>query len=114
MYYALSFLVVYLLTLLVWYKYSIDTRLTIQSIKEDRDKYRNQLWQMIKGLDKEREFYQNKQNNTMYKDLKEKINILHKDLSETDFDSYANIKKEILLALKQIDSYGENNDTGKN
>jgi hypothetical protein len=115
MLYTASALFLLFLISMVFYKYTIDTKITITELRKDRDIYRNKLWVLIKRGDKlKEEFIVANSSNTLYKNLKQKISLLRNDLAETDFENYENIKDEILKALKDIDSYGEGNDKSKN
>jgi predicted nuclease with TOPRIM domain len=103
-------LLVSLMVGLVIYKYTIDTRLTIKELKKDRDTYRNNIWNFMKGMDKERkrmEQINEQTNNLAYTNLKKKIKKLHDDIEDTDFTTFENVKEEILSSLKDIDSYGD-------
>lgn len=94
---------------LVFYKYTIDTGITIKALKIDRDSYRNRVWNAIKGMDRERKMVREtnaQQNNLAYVNLKKSIKALHDDILETDFSTHQNVKDDILSALKEIDSYG--------
>jgi len=107
---ALLLSIVSLIGFLVIYKYTIDTRLTIKELRLYRDTYRNSIWNFMKGMDKERKYMAERnaqQNNMAYLELKKKIKKLHDDIADTDFNSYENVKSEILAALKEIDSYGD-------
>jgi hypothetical protein len=94
---------------LIFYKYTIDTGITIKGLKVDRDTYRNSLWNFMKGIDRERKMVKEtnaQQNNLAYINLKKTIKTLHDDILDTDFDTHENVKDDILSALKEIDSYG--------
>lgn len=111
----LALLVPVSILLLFLYKYSIDTKLTIKELAKDRDLYRSRLWMlMLENGKKHNRYTKANLENDFYKNIKNKIVLLRKDLSETNFDDYQDIKQEILSALKDIESYGEGNDTDKN
>lgn len=68
---------------------------------------------MMRLIDKERQHYKDQklqESSAAYVNLKNKIKSLQKDIEETDFNTFENVKEEIVSALKQIDSYGEQND----
>lgn len=114
MLYIVGLLLVSILFLsLVFYKYSIDTGQTIKELRVDRDTYRKKTWDIMKLLEKERKHYKEQklqESSAAYVNLKNKIKSLQKDIEETDFNTFENVKEEIVSALKQIDSYGEQND----
>lgn len=99
------YLVIILLLLLVFYKYHIDTQLTIKELNEDKNKYRSQMWRIINDRERQIKHISNIQN--PYNDIKVRVNRLHDDLVETEFSDFDEIKEEILNALKQIDFYGD-------
>lgn len=101
-------ILILLIIALVVFKYHIDTKLTIAELKKDRDQFRSHAWRLIRESDKQRNDLE--VSRSPYHDLKQKINQLSKDLSETDFESFDNIKDEIINALTEIDSYGESID----
>jgi hypothetical protein len=103
----MSILLVFILalTLLVFYKYHIDTQITIKEITKDRNQFRANMWKFINSRTKEIEYQKNFVN--PYNALKLKIAKLSKDIEETEFKDFDNVKEEILSALKDIDSYGE-------
>lgn len=99
-------IVVVLLLLIIFKKYSIDTKMTISGIKKDRDAFRNRLWNLMEALSKSQ-----KQNDIAYKNVKSRIDILIKDLEDTDFNSFdGDIKIEVINALRDIDFYGDIDD----
>ena len=104
------FTIVIILESLVFYKYKIDTSLTIKELKVDRDTYRNTVWNFMKNLDRERKKVKEtnaQQNNLAYLNIKQKIKVLHDDVLETDFSTSKEIKEDLLFALKNIESYGD-------
>lgn len=99
-------IVVILLILIVFKKYSIDTKMTINGVKKDRDAFRHRLWNLMEVLSKSQ-----RQNDVAYQNVKSRINILIKDLEETDFKKFdGDIKMEVINALKDIDFYGDKDD----
>ena len=67
----------------------------------------------MKLIDKEREKHKSQmlqESSAAYINLKNKIKRLESDIQDTDFNNFDNIKDELLSALKQIDSYGDEND----
>lgn len=89
--------------LLIFKKYSIDTGLTINELKKDRDYFRNSLWNRLYFLNK-----QAKSTDVQYQNLKKRIDVLIKDLEDTDFDNFdGDAKYELISALKEIDFYGD-------
>jgi len=105
---SLVLILILFVTLLIFYKYHIDTKLTIREITKDRNQFRANMWKFINSRTKEIEYQKNFIN--PYNDLKVKIAKLSKDIEETEFNNFDNIKEEILAALKDIDSYGEKSD----
>lgn len=97
--------IILLLMSLVFYKYHIDTQLTIKEISKDRNQFRSQMWKFINNRSKEVDHQKIFTN--PYNDLKVKINRLADDIENTDFNSFDNIKDEVLSALREIDSYGD-------
>ena len=97
-----------LIILLVAYKYHIDTKSTIEEIIKDRNKFRQHSWGLIRDKDRRREV--SDKIDQPYHELKAKIGLLISDLRDTDFHDFDNIKEEILAALSEIDSYGDNVD----
>ena len=98
----IHFLIITLIiSYLIFFKYFIDKELTIKELKKDVHKYRTLLFQKI-----EKEGNNDIVQNNMYTLIKTNINHLIQDLSNTDFESYDNIKKEIIFALEDIESYG--------
>jgi|Laugrefabdmm15sn_1035127.scaffolds.fasta_scaffold00230_10 hypothetical protein len=98
---------------LVFYKYYIDTSLTIKELRVDRDSYRSKHWNTIKSMDRERNENKKKmlqESSAAYINLKNKIRVLQSDIEDTDFNNFDNLKEELVAALKQIDSYGDKND----
>ena len=88
------------IVLLVFKKYSIDTRATIKELKDDVQKYKSLAWKDYIGKNQAPKF------NWLYLNLKEQMSTLIKDLEDTDFNDYSSdIKQDILNALKNIDSY---------
>jgi hypothetical protein len=88
------------IVLLVFKKYSIDTRATIKELKDDVQKYKSLAWKDYIGKNQAPKF------NWLYLNLKEQMSALIKDLEDTDFNNYSSdIKQDILNALKNIDSY---------
>jgi hypothetical protein len=92
--------IVICIILLVFKKYIIDTNATIKELRKERQKFKNLAWNN----------YISKNNgpklNWLYLNLKEQMATLIKDLEETDFDNYdGDIKKDIIDAIKNIDSY---------
>lgn len=101
--YLLIFLLI--LTFITFYKYHIDTQLTIKEIEKDRNQFRAQMWKFINNRTKEIEYQKTFIN--PYNDLKLRINKLANDIEDTDFNNFENIKQEVLSALREIDSYGD-------
>jgi hypothetical protein len=96
--------------LLIWFKYHIDTGLTIKEIKKDRDRYRQLLSNLIEKQGQEKtDIYNSEQR---YNNLKIRIENFIKDIEETDFEKYPNIKQEFISALLEIEFYGDTNDKG--
>jgi hypothetical protein len=96
--YVVLFLLV--ITLLVFFKYHIDTKDTIKDLKKDRDKYRHLYWTEFVNKDTRAKM------NWLYKNIKDQIAELIKDLKDTDFNNYdGDIKYEVIQALTQIDDY---------
>lgn len=97
-----------LITILVFIKYHIDTQSTIKDLKKDRDKYRELYWKEFVNKDSRGKI------NWLYKNIKEQMSELIKDLKDTDFNNYnGDIKHEIIEALTNIDDYSttvENQD----
>lgn len=98
-------ILLFLIICIVFYKYHIDTKLTIDSLIKDRNQFRTHAWNLLNRRNIENNNIKN--NDTPYQQLKLKIKMLKDDLSETDFANFDNIKDEILSALDEIDSYGE-------
>ncbi len=106
---TIALVVFILIESLVFYKYKIDTSLTIKELRVDRDTYRNSLWNFMKGMDKERKMVKEtsaQQNNLAYLNIKQSVKRLHDDLLDTDFSTHENLKEDLLSALKEIESYG--------
>jgi site-specific DNA-adenine methylase len=103
-----ALLVFILMFILVFIKYYIDTQDTIKNLKIDRDKYRKLYWQEFINKDSRGKM------NWLYKNIKEQISELIKDLKDTDFQNYdGDIKHEVIEALNSIDDYSttiENQD----
>jgi len=99
------YIAVILLLLLVFYKYHIDTKLTIKELNEDKNKYRSQMWRIIN--DRERQIKHISNISNPYNEIKSRVNKLHDDLADTEFSDFDGVKEEILNALKQIDFYGD-------
>jgi site-specific DNA-adenine methylase len=93
---------------LIFFKYVIDTRSTIKELAIDRDKYRKLAWQAHINKDVDKKL------NCLYKNLKDQIDLMIKDLNDTDFNNYdGDIKYELIESLKSIDDYSttlEQND----
>jgi hypothetical protein len=98
-------IIVLILVCLIFYKYHIDTKLTIKELNGDKNKYRSQMWRIINDRDRQVKHINNLQN--PYNDIKIKVNKLRDDLKETEFSDFDNIKEEIISALDQIDFYGD-------
>jgi hypothetical protein len=93
-------LIILLIFSLVFIKYHIDTKDTIKNLKIDRDKYRALYWQEFINKDNRNKM------NWLYKNIKEQIAELIKDLKDTNFNNYdGDIKHEIIEALSNIDDY---------
>ena len=90
-----------IISYLIFFKYFIDKELTIKELKKDVYKYRTLFFQKL-----EKEGRNEIIENNMYTIIKTNINRLIQDLSNTNFESYNNIKKEIIFALEDIESYG--------
>lgn len=105
------YFIAFLLISLVVFKYTIDTQMTIKDLVKDRNQFRSHAWRLLQdnNLKKKNPISED----TPYQQLKEKISLLKKDLNDTDFSTFDNIKEEILSALEEIDSYGETNDKSK-
>lgn len=96
-------LVALIFLLIVFKKYSIDTGLTIAELKKDKDYFRNTLWNRLYFLNKE-----SKVNDAQYQNVKKRIEILIKDIEETDFNNFdGDAKYELISALKEIEFYGD-------
>lgn len=96
-------LVALIFVLLVFKKYSIDTGLTIAELKKDKDYFRNTLWNRLYFLNKE-----SKSNDLQYQNIKKRIDVLIKDLDDTDFSNFdGDAKHELISALKEIEFYGD-------
>lgn len=96
-------LVALILTLIVFKKYSIDTGLTIAELKKDKDYFRNTLWNRLYFLNKE-----SKANDAQYQNVKKRLELLIKDIEDTDFDTFdGDAKYELISALKEIEFYGD-------
>jgi hypothetical protein len=112
--FVISFLLIFIcIFALVFYKYYIDTSKTIKDISIDRDTYRKNNWGLMRTIDKERQDHKKQmlqESSAAYINLKNKIKLLQKDIEETDFNNFDNVKEELVSALKEIDSYGETND----
>lgn len=97
---TIALIVLLLIVLLVFKKYSIDTRSTIKELKEDNHKFKSLAWNSHISKNKGPKM------NWLYLNLKEQMSTLIKDLEDTDFNNYSgDIKKDIIDALKNIDSY---------
>lgn len=99
--------------LLIFYKYRIDMRKNLLEMTIDRDSYRNRTWNLTKNMGKNEEDIEKQVSSASsipYINLKKKIKELKNDLKETDFSNENNIKNDIILALENIESYGESND----
>lgn len=99
-----------LIILIVAYKYHIDTKSTIEELIKDRNKFRQHSWGLIKDKDRRKEV--SDKIDQPYHELKAKIGLLINDLTDTNFNDFDNIKEEVLSALSEIDSYGDNVDQG--
>lgn len=112
--YFLVFLLIFIFIFsVVFYKYFIDTTQTIKHLAIDRDTFRKSNWNLMKLIDKEREYHKSQmlqESSAAYINLKNKIKRLESDIQDTDFNNFDNVKDELLSALKQIDSYGDGND----
>lgn len=101
-------LVMLLILLLIFIKYTIDTKSTIKELKIDRDRYKQLYWKEFVNKDSRNKI------NWLYGNIKEQISELIKDLKDTDFNNYSgDIKYEIIEALSNIDDYAttvENQD----
>jgi hypothetical protein len=106
--YFLFFIII--LIFIIGFKYHIDTNMTIQEIKKDRDRYRKMFSNKIEQ-DGEQKTSMNKFEK-MYKELKTNLDKIIVDLKDTDFETYPNIKEEFISALIDIESYGNPNDKG--
>ncbi len=101
MIYFLLFLL--FLTCLTFTKYIIDTKSNIKDLKFERNLYRSIAWKSRVNKDSSQKL------NWLYKNIKKQISELIKDIEDTDFNNYqGDIKKEILNALNNIDSYSTN------
>ena len=93
---------------LIFFKYVIDTKSTIKELSIDRDKYRKLAWQAHINKDVDKKL------NWLYKNIKDQMALLIKDLNDTDFNNYdGDIKYELIESLKSIDDYAttlEQND----
>ena len=93
---------------LIFFKYVIDTKSTIKELSIDRDKYRKLAWQAHINKDVDKKL------NWLYKNIKDQMALLIKDLNDTDFNNYdGDIKYELIESLKNIDDYAttlEQND----
>ena len=105
------FLIALLLLLsLVFKKYSIDTKLTIKELEKDKNYFRNTLWNRLYYLNKDA-----KSTDFRYQNLKKRIDVLISDIEDTDFSNFdGDAKYELINALKEIDFYGDSNDSNKN
>jgi hypothetical protein len=103
------FILVIFVMSIVWFKYRIDKNLTIKEIKIDRDRYRKMLSNFIEkeGQDQTNSHHFEKR----YNDLKIRISNFTKDVEETDFDTYPNIKEEFISSLRDIEIYGDTSDS---
>jgi hypothetical protein len=104
------YLLFLIITLIVFLKYHIDTKSTIKELIKDRNMFRQHNWTLIR--DKTREKDALDQVSQPYHQLKGKIDLLIKDLNDTDFSNFDDIKQEVISALSEIDSYGDSNDQG--
>lgn len=95
---------------LVVFKYHIDTKSTINELIKDRNMFRQHSWTLIKEKVRNRDEAINA--SQPYHQLKSKIELLIADLNDTDFSNFDDIKKEVISALIEIDSYGDSNDQG--
>lgn len=101
-------IIILFLVSLVFTKYIIDTRSTIKTLTFERNLYRSIAWKSRVNKDSSQKL------NWLYKNIKKQMLVLIKDIEDTDFNNYdGDIKKEILNALNNIDSYSteiENQD----
>jgi hypothetical protein len=82
--------------------------MTINELRLDRDLYRRTSWEkLVKSKDHNNS---NSDDNLLYDNLKKRINIIIKDIEDTEFNDIPDIKSEIISALKDIDFYGEIDD----
>lgn len=109
--YLVAFLLIFIFIFsIVFYKYTIDTGQTIKSLSIDRDTFRKNNWNLMKLIDKERQYHKDQmlqESSAAYINLKNKIKMLQLDIQDTDFNNFDNVKDELIAALKQIDSYGD-------
>jgi hypothetical protein len=101
-------LVIILAFLAISYKYHIDTKSTIDELREERDRYRRLLWLEHEGR---RSFTEKMTNpavekNNLYLKLKENISKLAKDIRETETTD-SEFLNDVISALEDIDNYGE-------
>ena len=87
---------------LIFFKYIIDTKSTIKELRSDRDRFRSIAWKSHINKDTGQKL------NWLYKNIKQQLLEIIKDLEDTDFSKYdGDIKNDIISALKNIDSYSE-------
>jgi predicted PurR-regulated permease PerM len=88
---------------IIFIKYVIDTRSTIKELRLERNRYRTIVWKNNTNKDSGQKL------NWLYKNIKSQILELINDIKDTDFNDYqGDIKKNILSALENIDSYSTN------
>ncbi len=88
---------------ITFFKYIIDTKSTIKTLRFERDLYRSISWKSRVNKNDGQKL------NWLYKNIKKQISTLIKDIEDTDFENYdGDIKKEVLNALNNIDSYSNN------
>jgi len=98
-----SYLIFYLI-LFSLILYLINLKITIKVLKKEIFRYKKII---ISYDHKEKNFLNDSLLKEQYNNLRKNINKLREDLVDTNFLTNDNIKNDLLLALENIDIYGE-------
>jgi len=99
--------IVFIILFLISLIFTINFLITIKVLKKEILRYKK----LLHSCEIQKTNFL-KQEDFLYQNIKKNINILKKDIKETDFNISTTIKEDIISALEDIDFYdkSDNND----